>query len=59
MKQKKKKDWLEQKFPTARAREAADKAIEPLASSLPMTEFIDTWYIAYVAAGGKVVGRVA
>ena len=59
MKQKKKKDEVELRFPTARAREIADKAIEGLDAKLPMSAFIDTWYIAYTEAGGRVVGKVS
>lgn len=46
---------LEQRFPTARARDVADKAIDALPESAPMTEYIDTWLAAYREAGGKEV----
>lgn len=56
-KKSKKKDLVEEIFPTAQARKAADEAIEPIESSQPMWVFIDEWYKAYVAAGGKVNGE--
>jgi hypothetical protein len=48
------KTELEKRFPNSPARFAADKAIDGLDAKLPMTEYIDTWYAAYVAAGGSV-----
>ena len=47
------KPWtVEQRFPTRAARDAADRAIDALPESAPMTEYIDTWLAAYRAAGG-------
>lgn len=49
---------VEKRFPTVAARKAADAAIDKLDVKAPMTEYIDTWYAAYVAAGGRVNGVV-
>lgn len=43
---------LTARFPTAHAREAADKAIDALPATEPMTTYLDTWIAAYRAAGG-------
>ena len=43
---------VEQRFPTRTARELADKAIDALPESEPMTAYIDTWLATYRAAGG-------
>jgi hypothetical protein len=56
MTKKKVKDdaaWWAANFPTAHARAAADKVIDELDPTLPMTTFLDTWIAAYVAAGGR------
>lgn len=45
--------WVEQNFPTAIARGAADKAIDLLGVDAPMSAYLDTWVIAYREAGGK------
>ena len=45
--------WFAKHFPTARARDAADKAIDALDPKEPMTTFLDVWIAAYIAAGGK------
>ena len=45
--------WYREHFPTQAARDAADSAVDKLDVTLPMTEFLDTWLAAYVAAGGK------
>jgi hypothetical protein len=44
--------WWDRHFPNARARTAADEAIDALDPALPMTAFIDAWIAAYRAAGG-------
>jgi LPS sulfotransferase NodH len=49
---KKDDEWFAKNFPTPHAREAADRAIDKLDPSLPMTAFIDAWIAAYLAAGG-------
>ncbi len=56
-KNSKKKGGVEDSFPTAQARKAADDAIDSLDPKLPMTAYIDEWYIAYVAAGGRIIGK--
>lgn len=43
---------LEKRFPTARARKAADEAIDPIPETEPMHVFVDAWLAAYRAAGG-------
>lgn len=45
--------WWAKHFPSAHARDAADKAIDQLDPKEPMTVFLDTWFEAYIAAGGK------
>lgn len=45
-------DSVEQRFPTKRAREQADAAIDELAETEPMHVYIDTWLRVYRAAGG-------
>lgn len=59
MSKKSEERWFEQRFPSAHAREAADRAAEKLDASLPMTTYIDTWVRAYKAAGGIVMGGIA
>lgn len=47
------KQWsVEQRFPTKKAREAADAAIDHLPETEPMTEYIDVWLLTYRANGG-------
>ena len=43
---------VEQRFPTKRARDAADVAIDALPETAPMTEYVDTWLRVYREAGG-------
>ena len=50
--------WMSQNFPSPHAREAADKAIDKLDPSLPMTAFIDAWIAAYSAARGRTSLKV-
>lgn len=45
--------WWAENFPTAKARAAADVAIDAIDPKLPMTAFLDTWLAAYAAAGGR------
>ena len=45
--------WWAKNFPTAHARTAADRAIDSLDPTLPMTTFLDEWVKAYAAAGGR------
>jgi hypothetical protein len=47
-----KQQSVEQRFPTKRARDAADEAIDELPESAPMSLFIDVWLAAYRAHGG-------
>lgn len=44
-------DAFERRFPTKRAREAADAAIDAMASD-SIRETVDAWLAAYKAAGG-------
>lgn len=47
------KQWpVEQRYPTKRARDLADQAIDRLPESAPMTAYIDTWLQVYRNAGG-------
>jgi hypothetical protein len=48
----KKPKSVEQRFPTAAARQSADEAIDELPESAPMTEYIDVWLAAYRGRGG-------
>ena len=43
---------FEKRYPTKRAREAADAVIDAMPNDLPMTAFLDAWLAAYRAAGG-------
>lgn len=52
MKKKKKEETVEKRFPNARARAAADAAIEGLDAKLPMTVFLDTWIVKYAEVTG-------
>lgn len=49
-----KRPTFEQRYPTQRAREVADRAIDDLPEDAPMTTYIDTWLEAYARAGGLV-----
>lgn len=40
------------RWPTKRARELADAAIDALPETAPMTEYIDTWLATYKQHGG-------
>jgi len=53
MKRKKKERTVEEVFPNARGRQAADEAIDKLDPKEPMTKFLDTWHAAYVAVAGR------
>lgn len=47
------KSWsVEQRYPTKKAREAADAAVDALDEREPMTVYIDTWLETYRANGG-------
>jgi hypothetical protein len=43
---------LEKRFPTKRARDHADQAIDALPASLSMSTYMDVWLASYRAAGG-------
>lgn len=53
MSEKQDKIWMQSHFPTTHAREAADRAVDRLDPSLPMTAFLDAWVAAYIRAGGR------
>ena len=44
---------VEDLYPNKRCRDAADRAVDALAVSEPMSAFLDAWDEAYVRAGGK------
>lgn len=46
------KKTVEQKYPTKKARDAADKAIDKIDVNEPMCVFLDEWITAYRANGG-------
>lgn len=46
-------DKLRKRFPSARARWAADEASDKVPETAPIHVLIDTWIAAYRAAGGK------
>ena len=52
-KPKKKTLTIEQLFPNARARAAADEAIDALDVSRPMHVYLDTWEAAYYAVAKR------
>jgi hypothetical protein len=53
MKKNKSQPAVEDYFPNARARKAADDAIDKLDPQLPMTTFLDTWENAYFEVAGR------
>ena len=53
MGKRKKQRTVEEVFPSARARQAADDAIDGLDPKEPMCVFLDTWETAYFRAAGK------
>ena len=53
MKKKRRELTVEQLFPHARARAAADEAIDKLSVSEPMHVYLDTWEAAYYAVAKK------
>lgn len=44
---------MRERFPSARARDAADDAVDTLDAHAPMSAYVDTWIAAYRAAGGR------
>ncbi len=46
---------VEARYPDARARRAADEAIDGLSVDDSMLKYIVVWEAAYLEAGGKVV----
>jgi hypothetical protein len=44
---------VEDLYPNKRCRDFADKAIDTIPVSEPMSAFLDAWDAAYVYAGGK------
>ncbi len=50
---KRKERSVEELFPNARARKAADDAIDKLDVSLPMHVYLDTWEATYFAVAGR------
>jgi hypothetical protein len=53
VKRKKKERSVEEEFPNARARQAADEAIDKLGVDQPMHVYLDTWEAAYFAVAGR------
>jgi hypothetical protein len=53
MKREADKPWFDRHFPNARARREADKVVDQLEVSDPMSMYIDQWIAAYKRAGGK------
>ena len=45
--------WFARHFPTSHAREAADLAVDALPATASMQEYLDAWFAAYIAAGGR------
>lgn len=50
---KRKQLTVEKLFPNARARAAADEAIDALDVKEPMTSYLDVWEAAYFEIAGK------
>lgn len=50
---KKAQPAVEELFPNARARKAADDAIDKLDPQLPMTAYLDAWEAAYFEVAGR------
>ena len=44
--------WWRRHFLDVAARDVADRAIDPLPLSAPMSVYIDVWVAAYLRAGG-------
>lgn len=44
--------WVERRFPTKRARELADEALDEIPESEPLSRFIDRWLEVYREHGG-------
>lgn len=53
MKKKRNQPAVEDLFPNARARKAADAAVDQLDPQLPMTAFLDAWEAAYFEVAGR------
>ena len=53
MKKRKKEATVEEKFPNARARAAADAAIDALGVDEPMHVYLDAWEAAYFAVAKR------
>ena len=51
--EEKDREALRKRFPTAQARQMADKAIDHLTADAPMSTYVDLWIASYRAAGGK------
>lgn len=50
---------VEDRFPTVHARRKADEAIDAVGPHEPVWKLTDTWYEAYIAAGGVVRGGLS
>jgi len=53
VKKRKREPTVEERFPNARARQAADEAIDALDPKLPMVAFLDAWEAAYFKVAGS------
>jgi hypothetical protein len=51
--EEKDREKLRRRFPTLHARQAADKLVDKLPVSAPMSTYTDVWLAAYRSAGGK------
>lgn len=49
-------DPLVRRYPTQRARDRADAAVDELSIHLPLSEHIRVWELTYLEAGGRVNG---
>lgn len=45
--------WMARMFPDQKARDVADRSVDELPTSDPMSLYLDTWIASYLAAGGK------
>jgi hypothetical protein len=46
-------DWLQRHFPSPQARDVADKTMDDIPVTEPMSTYLDRWIQAYIKAGGR------